>query len=152
MLRIVENVLFVSGATAAGLVVSAGLALGFGCLVFPSGREAGGAVVAFVILAMGGAVLGTVGGLAGAVYCLAEFESRRWAWTTWGGVLVGLAAGIAVRASSLLEGSLAGYAIAWMPGTIVWAVAASFLGGAAGAAVGQGARWRGNRGSGAGAD
>lgn len=132
MLRLVQNVLFVCGAIAAAVVGAVGLAFLVALMIFPSGRDAGGAVIAFVIVAIGAGIAGTLAGLVGSIRWIAGQAGVPWSIGTWIGVLVGAMAGWAIRISAVLERFVVGDVIAWLPGTIVFLAAMAFLGGAMG--------------------
>jgi hypothetical protein len=129
MMRQFQNVLFVIGATSAGLVWSAGLAFTMALGILPSGRDAGGAVVVFMILAACGAVFGAVIGLVGSIRRISQRPTEPWTLMTWIGMLVGLAAGFALRVSTVLDASVAGDLIKWLPATLLFLAMMAFLGG-----------------------
>lgn len=129
MLRLVQSVLLVFCAACAGAVAAAGAAFVVGLMVFPSGRDAGGAVVAFVVLAAGGGVIGALTGVVGALRWIARQSGELWTLGAWLGALAGLAAGLAVRVAAVFEGNVLGDVVAWLPGMIVFLAALAFLGG-----------------------
>ncbi len=131
-MRQLQNLLFVIGATSTGLVVSAGIAFTIALGILPSGRDAGGAVVAFMVLAACGSVMGAVIGFAGAIRWISQRSKKPWPLSVWIGILVGVATGIAIGKSTLLDSSIVGDLIKWLPVTIVCLATMAFVGGSLG--------------------
>lgn len=132
MLRLTQNVLFVFGATAAAVVLAVGLAFLAALMAFPAGRDAGGAAIAFVIVAIGAGISGALVGLAGSITWIARQSAASWSVGTWIGLILGLMAGFAIRNSTILERIVLGDVIEWLPGMIVFLAAMAFLGGVIG--------------------
>lgn len=131
-MRQLQNLLFVIGATATGIVVGAGLAFIMALGVLPSGRDAGGAVVAFMILAACGGVLGAGIGLVGSIRWISQRSTKPWTLMTWIGILVGLAAGMPIKGSALFTSNVVGDLFNWLPAAIPFLATMAFLGGAIG--------------------
>jgi hypothetical protein len=136
MSRVLQNLFFVIGATAAGAFSGAGLAFLSALAVFPSGRDSGGAVGAFLFLAICGGVVGAIAGLVGSIRWIARCPEETWTLATWIGVAVGLAIGWSIRVSTVLDGHVLRYVIEWWPGMIIFLVSMGFLGGLLGAVAG----------------
>jgi hypothetical protein len=137
MIRVFQNVLFVLGATSAGLAWGAGLAFLLGLGIFPPvGRDDWGALIGFTFLAACGSVIGVIIGLVGSIFWIKQRATEPWTLTTWIGMLVGLAAGIALRVSNVFDASLvAGDLMRSLPATLVFLAMTVFLGGILGSVV-----------------
>lgn len=134
-MRHLQNLLVVIGGTVAGLVLSAGIAFLVGLVVFPAGRDAGGAVVAFMILATCGGVVGALIGLAGSISWISRRSGEPFTLMTWIGMVVGLAAGLAIRSSAVLDRTILGELIEWLPGKLAFLATMAFVGGFIGTIV-----------------
>ncbi len=132
MLRLLQNVLFVCGATATALAAGAGIAFLAGLMIFPSDRDSGGAVAAFVLLTVSGGGIGAIAGLTFSIRRITRPSITRWPLATWIGAAAGLVTGITARASGAFDGHVIGDLIEWLPGMIVFLASSVFLGGCMG--------------------
>ncbi|MEQ1906054.1 MAG: hypothetical protein ABL888_17850 [Pirellulaceae bacterium] len=128
-MRHVENLIFVIGAAAAGLLLCSTLMFLSGLLIFPTGRDAGGAVVAFIFLGSCGGILGLIVGLVAALRWVAQRSSSDAPWLALVGMPAGLLVGLSIRKTGILSSNYLGDLIEWMPGGIAFLIAMTFAGG-----------------------
>lgn len=127
-MRHILNLFLVIGGTAAGLVLGAGLAFRMGILVFSPGRDDWGAYPLFVFLAACGGVVGAFAGFVGSKRWTSRRSGEPFTFVTWIGMAIGLVAGVAIQASGILETSVVGDVIEWLPGKLAFWAATAFLG------------------------
>ena len=88
-----------------------------------------------MILAIGGLILGFIASLVGSIYWIAQKSGESWKAMTWIGIAIGLASGLAIWNSALLDSVVLGDIINWFPGTIIFLTTMAFLGGLIGGAT-----------------
>ncbi len=137
----VQNILLVIGASALGIVSCVVLALVAAAIV--SAPRAGeqpslnwGGAILFTILAVGGGIIGGIGGCVGSIRWIAQRPREPWTLTTWIGVMLGVATAVAIRGSGALDTNVLGDLLQWWPGLILFVAATACLGGILGAIAG----------------
>lgn len=132
MVQVISKVLFVIGATAAGMLGAMGLSLLTILLIFPVGRDSWAASTFFVVLTVSCGVVSAIASLLAALYYVAQNSMPNWSRETWLGVGVGLVSAIVLRMVFGGAENQLGYLLRWLPGQLLTIAASGFLGGVLG--------------------
>lgn len=132
LMRILQFILFVVGATSAAAVLGAVIAFLLSLSVLPTGPDAWGSGHVFLLLAVAAAIVAGLAGFVASLYRIANHPPKPWNVGHWLGAMTGWSVAMIIRISGVFEDSMTGYAIEWLPGMLLLLGALAFLGGLTG--------------------